>query len=250
MVLVHGLGMNHDMWQWQRPALEAVYCVVTFDLIGHGQTPPGAEPPSLGLFAKQVCDLLDHLERRRAAVVGFSLGGMIARRFAMDYPDRLWGLGILHSAHQRVGAEPEDVRKRVELVRSEGPQATVEVALKRWLTDDYRDSNPDETDMIRQWILANDKDVYPGNYQVLLDGVDELIAPDPPIGCSALVVTGTEDPGQTPAMAERIAAEISGSSLAILPGLRHMGFVEQPELYDKLLQDYLAKAYAEFMNAP
>lgn len=249
VVLIHGLGMHHEMWQWQRPALEEQYQVVTYDLLGHGQTPPEATAPSLTTFAVQLCDLIDHLGYQRVAVVGFSLGGMIARRFAMDFPDRLCGLGILHSAHQRLGGEPGDVKARVDLVRREGPQATVEVALKRWLTEEYRDSHPDETNMIRQWILANDRDVYPGNYQVLLDGVDELIAPDPPVTCPALVVTGTDDPGQTPTMAERIAAEIKGSTLAILPGLRHMGFVEQPGVYDTLILDYLAHAYSEMVNA-
>jgi len=249
VVLVHGLGMHHEMWRWQVPALKTQYQVVTYDLLGHGQTPPGPVAPSLELFAEQLCDLIDELGHQRVAVIGFSLGGMIARRFAMDFPDRLWGLGILHSAHQRIGSEPDDVKARVELVRREGPKATVEVALKRWLTDEYRESHPKETDMIRRWVLANDPDVYPGNYQVLLDGVDELIAPEPPISCPALVVTGTADPGQTPEMAERIAAEIKGSTLEILPGLRHMGFAEQPELYDRLIMDYLAKAYTEFLNA-
>lgn len=244
VVLVHGLGMNHDMWQWQRPALEKKYRVITYDLVGHGATPP-SETPSLTCFAIQLRDLIDTLGLRKVAAIGFSLGGMIVRRFAMDFPDRLWALGILHSAHQRLGQEPDDVKARVELVRREGPQATVEVALKRWLTDDFRQRNLDLTEMIRQWILANDRKVYPGNYQVLLDGVDELIAPDPPIDCPALVVTGTDDPGQTPAMSERIAAEIKGSTLAILPGLRHMGFVEQPGIYDTLIMDFLAGAAQE-----
>ncbi|MEQ9487863.1 MAG: alpha/beta fold hydrolase [Alphaproteobacteria bacterium] len=241
VVLVHGLGMNHAMWQWQQPALEKDYKVVAYDLVGHGATPPD-DAPSLTRFAIQLRDLIDHLGLKSVAVIGFSLGGMIVRRFAMDFPDRLWAIGILHSAHQRLGQEPDDVKKRVDLVRREGPQATVEVALQRWLTDDYRAANPDVTKMIRQWILANDHKVYPGNYQVLLDGVDELVAPDPPIDCPALVVTGTDDPGQTPAMSERISAEISGSTLAVLPGLRHMGFVEQPGVYNTLILDFLADA--------
>lgn len=240
VVLIHGLGLNRHSWQWQVPALAGSYRVITYDLLGHGESSLPSEAPSLSLFSSQLLELLDHLGISRAAVLGFSLGGMIARRFAMDHPDRLWALGILHSAHVRDKTAHDNIQARVMQARREGPAATVEAALQRWFTDRFRTENPAMMDDIRRWILANPKEVYAPIYQVLVDGVNEIAAPQPPITAPTLVMTGGEDHGNSPAMSRAIAAEIPGAALVILPGLRHMAMAENPELFNARLLAFLA----------
>ena len=88
VVLIHGLGLNRACWQWTSPALVAGYRVLSYDLYGHGQSVDPPETPSLTLFSLQLQGLLDHRGIADAVIVGFSLGGMIARRFAQDCPDR------------------------------------------------------------------------------------------------------------------------------------------------------------------
>ena len=53
------------------------------------------------LFSKQLRDLLDYCKIQKAVIIGFSLGGMIARRFAQDAPQKSQGMVILHSPHRR-----------------------------------------------------------------------------------------------------------------------------------------------------
>lgn len=236
VVLIHGLGLNRHAWQWQTGALAEHYRVITYDLLGHGESAAPARLPSLSLFSEQLLKLLDHLAIGKAAVAGFSLGGMIARRFAMDHGERLWALAILHSAHARDRAAQDAVEARVRQARQQGPAATVEAALERWFTDDFRAANPQIMDLVRGWIMANRREVYADIYRVLADGVAELVAPKPPIAAPALVMTGEQDFGNSAAMSRAIAAEIPGASLAILPGLRHMALAEAPDLFnDKLL---------------
>lgn len=239
VVLVHGLGLNRHMWHGQVDALAARYRVITYDLVGHGATPPRDTAPSLTTFSEQLRDLLDHLAVERAAVAGFSLGGMIVRRLAMDHPRRVAALAILHSPHARSPAARQAVQDRVDQARRDGPAATVDNALARWFSDDYRAQNPAVMDQVRTWILANDREVYPGNYQVLVDGVDELVAPSPAIACPTLVMTGDEDFGNSPAMSRAIADEIAGARLVILPGLRHMAMVEAPARFNQELLSFL-----------
>lgn len=241
IVLVHGLGLNRHSWQWQVPYLSQTRRVVTYDLHGHGESsiPPGK--PSLTLFSEQLIELLDHLRITNASVFGFSLGGMIARRFAMDHGDRLDTLAILHSAHARDKAAHDAIQARVVQAAQDGPAATVEAALERWFTGGFRHSHPEMMDEVRRWILANRKEVYAPIYQVLVDGVTELLAPDPPISAPTLVMTAEEDYGNSPAMSRAIAAEIPGSELVVLPGLRHMALAEAPELFNAKLQDFLAR---------
>ena len=241
IALVHGLGLNRHSWQWQVPALSGTHRIITFDLHGHGDSSVPPTTPSLTVFSDQLAELLGHLGIARASVFGFSLGGMIARRFAMEHTDRLETLGILHSAHARDKAAHDAIQARVVQAAREGPAATVEAALSRWFTDGFRLTHPQMMDEVRRWILANRKDVYAPIYQVLVDGVTELVAPSPPIAAPSLVMTGEEDYGNSPAMSHAIAAEIPGSELVILPGLRHMALAEAPELFNAQLLAFLSR---------
>ena len=74
VVLIHGLGLTRAVWQLTRPALVARYRVVTYDLLGHGQTPT-VPVPTLAHLTRQLADLLEYLHLPSATVVGFSLGG-------------------------------------------------------------------------------------------------------------------------------------------------------------------------------
>ncbi len=242
VVLVHGLGLNRRSWQWQVPALSRHYRVVTYDSYGHGGSSVPPAHPSLTLFSEQLRELLDHLELSRAAVLGFSLGGMIARRFAKDHGTRLWALGILHSAHARDKAAHDAIQARVLQAAAEGPAATVDAALARWFTEGFRRRQPELMEEVRAWILLNRKEVYAPIYQVLVDGVMELVKPQPPITCPTLVMTGEEDYGNSPEMSRAIAAEVPGSELVILPGLRHMALAEAPEIFNAKLLSFLERA--------
>jgi pimeloyl-ACP methyl ester carboxylesterase len=240
VILVHGLGLNKTMWQLRVPALVAAgWQVVTYDLYGHGESAAPPQVPTLALFSGQLAGLMEHLGITRAVVAGFSLGGMIARRFAMDHPDCTTALALLHSAHLRDQAAHDAIQARVHQARQDGPGATVEAALERWFTAPFREAHPEIMDLVRKWVLANSKDIYPSIYQVLVDGVTELAAPEPPITCPALVMTADEDYGNSVEMSRAIAAEIPGSETVILKGLRHMAMVEAPERFNAPLLEFL-----------
>ena len=241
VVLVHGLGLNRDMWQWLLPELVRQFRVVTFDLMGHGESadPPG--DPDLAMFGGQIADLLDECGVDRCAVVGFSLGGMIARRFAIDRPGRLSALAIVNSAHGRSEAERAAILERVEAVRRAGPAATVDAALERWFTNDFRSRSPQAMNLVRQWVMANRKDVYASMYRVLAEGDAEIADSVNLIRCPTLVMTGEGDSGNSPAMARRMAAAIPGAQAVILPALRHMGLAEDPIAFNAPLVTFLSK---------
>ena len=243
VVLIHGLGLNRACWQWMVPDLAERFQVITYDLYGHGQTVRPPEIPSLSLFSRQLADLLDHCGTGHAAIVGFSLGGMIARRFAQDHPNRVTALGILHSPHTRTPDAQAAILKRVEQAREQGSAATVEAALERWFTDASRIENPTMMHRVRGWVLANETAVYHTIYRVLADGVAEIVRPDPPISAPTLVITGDEDFGNGPEMTRAIAAEIEGAETLILQGLRHMALAENPQAVNAPLRVFLERVY-------
>ena len=244
VVLIHGFGLNRAMWQWQLPALARHFSVLAYDLLGHGASAAPSARPDLAVFSEQLLRLLDRRGIERAAVVGFSLGGMIARRFALDCPERLSALAILHSPHARTPAERDAVRERVRQTRAHGPSANVDSALDRWFTPAFRIAEPDRIALIRRWIVGNDPDVYARIYRVLAEGDAEIAEGLERISCPTLVMTGEDDPGNTPAMSRDMAALIPGARLVILPGLRHMALAESPSAVNAPLSSFLRDAFA------
>lgn len=240
VVLIHGLGLTRAVWQWLLPDLSR-FRGLTYDMIGHGQTPPPEGQPSLKDLADQLASLLDFLGIDTAAIVGFSMGGMVARRFAQDHPQRTTALAILHSAHRRSEKAQGAILFRVAQAEEHGPAATVELALQRWYTEAAQATRPDLMDLTRQWVLANDPKVYPKLYRILAQGVEEIVAPKPPITVPTLVLTGDEDHGNNVEMSTAIATEIPRARLVILKGLRHMALAENPPAVNRPVVDFLTE---------
>lgn len=239
ITLVHGLGLTRATWDGHIPHLAEHYRVLNYDLYGHGDSPPPPRRPDLGLFAEQLAELLDEIGVVQSAVVGFSLGGMINRRFAMDYPSRAWALAILNSPHER-GAEAQKlVEERAAKSDEGGPGATLDATIERWFTPDYIRDHADVIGKIRSWVLANDPAIYAQCRQVLAHGVLELIRPAVPIRVPSLVMTCVHDSGSTPDMSYAIASEIEGADTIIVPALQHMGLVEKPMLFAEPVRSFL-----------
>lgn len=242
IVLIHGLGMNRTMWQWQVPALFDEFTVVTYDLLGHGQSEAPPENLTLRELSEQLHGLCEALALEAYGLAGFSLGGMIARRFALDHPKKLKALAILNSAHDRTPEEREAILRRVSQAAGSGPSATVEDALARWFTEKFRKSHGDLMDLVRRWILANDPKVYPIVYRVLAEGDEEIASAISDIACPTLVMTAEEDYGNSPDMSRRMAALIPNAELEVLPALRHMALAEDPAAFNAPLVRFFRTA--------
>ncbi len=239
VALIHGLGLTRDTWRALEPALAARYRVLNYDLFGHGESPLPAGDTDLTLFARQLGELLDELEIQRVALVGFSLGGMINRRFALDFPGRASALVILNSPHERDPADQARVEQRALDSASGGPGANLDATIDRWFTPEFQRARPDVIDGIRRGLLANDPDAYARCRRVLAFGVPELVRPATPITLPTLVMTAENDSGSTPAMSHAIAGEISGARTVIVPGLQHMALVEAPGKFTAPIVEFL-----------
>ena len=237
VVLIHGLGLDHSIWKDIAKILSADFRVLNYDLYWHGSSRHPDQTPSLSVFSRQLAGLLDELEIRVAALVGFSLGGMINRRFAMDHPDRVTALGILNSPHEREQDQQRLVEERASQTASGGPAATIDTTLARWFTPGFLASHPEVVIDIKGRVLANDPTAYAGCRKVLATGVLELIRPEPAIALPALVMTCENDSGSTPKMTRGIAREIAGAVTVIVPALQHLGLIEQPELFSGPVSD-------------
>ena len=241
LVLIHGLGLSSSLWQAHLPALCARYRVLNYDLFGHGQSRPAERPLNLSVFADQIAGLLEETVMGPAHLVGFSIGGMINRRVAMDHPDLVRSLVILNSPHDRGAQMQREVEARARQALDQGAEATLQAALERWFTPEFLASNAQTPRQVASWRMQADRASYGQSAWVLAHGVRELIRPAPPLMHASLVMTCAEDVGSTPQMSWDIAAEIPGAECQIIPQLKHLGLLEVPEAFTLPVLDFLQR---------
>lgn len=241
VALIHGLGLTRATWEGHIAALSEQYRVLNYDLFGHGASAVPTDITSLTVFSIQLKELLDELKIAKAILVGFSLGGMINRRFAIDHPERTSALGIFNSPHERGEEAQYQIEERARQSGTGGPAANLDATIDRWFTADFIDRQPEYIERIKSWVLANDPASYAQSRMVLAAGVTELIRPDPPLKIPSIVITCENDSGSTPAMSHAIAGEIVGGEVQIIPRLQHMGLTEEPEKFTAPLLSFLNK---------
>ncbi len=101
LILIHGLGASAESWALLMPRLSKEYLVYAPDLPGFGKTPLAPEGFNIRTLVLYVRRFLDALGYPQVTLVGNSLGGWIATRFAVDYPQRVKRLYLLNSAGLR-----------------------------------------------------------------------------------------------------------------------------------------------------
>ncbi|AOE84012.1 alpha/beta fold hydrolase [Pseudomonas sp. TCU-HL1] len=242
VVLIHGVGLNKEMWGGQIVGLAPQFQVIAYDMLGHGASPRPEAGTGLQGYAEQLRELLEHLKLERATVIGFSMGGLVARAFALHYPQHIEGLVILNSVFNRSAEQRAGVIERTRQAAEHGPDANAEAALSRWFSREYQAANPAQIAAIRQTLASNDPQGYLTTYELFatqdMYRVDDLGS----ITVPTLVATGELDPGSTPEMARQLAERIPGAQVAVLEEQRHMMPVESPRLVNQVLLDFLQHA--------
>ena len=100
-ILIHGIGNSAEIWTALLPLLRRNFLVYAPDLPGFGRTPVAPEGVNISTHVLYLKRFLDALGYPRAILLGNSLGGWIAARFAAIYPERVQHLYLLNSAGLR-----------------------------------------------------------------------------------------------------------------------------------------------------
>jgi pimeloyl-ACP methyl ester carboxylesterase len=140
LVFIHGVGLDHRMWEPQISSLNN-YSLITYDLLGHGKTPYNQEEITMNDFSKQLKSLLDFLNIKEINLIGFSLGSLIAIDFTLKFKEYLDTLTLMGTTYQRTDEERSRVLDRFEQAKLNKPISRQ--ALKRWFSDKYLDDNPE-----------------------------------------------------------------------------------------------------------
>lgn len=115
LVLLHGFTGSAATWTALSAALDGRYTTHAVELPGHGGSgvPDDAARYALGRLAADLARLLDLHGVERAAVLGYSLGGRAALRFALEHPARVSAL-VLESTSPGIADPPERAARRAD----------------------------------------------------------------------------------------------------------------------------------------
>jgi 3-oxoadipate enol-lactonase/4-carboxymuconolactone decarboxylase len=201
----------------------AKFRVVRMDTRGHGRSDAPGGDYDLVMLADDAIAVLDEAGIDRAAVAGVSLGGMIAMEMALNHPRRLDALiPICTSATMDRTAWAS----RVEAVRSGGTQAILELAMGRFLSPEFRESQPDIAAYVADGLGGMADQGYAGCAAAIRDM--DIHARLGSLAVPTLVVAGDRDTS-TPfaGHGEHIVAAIADAQLVILRAA-HLAPLEAP----------------------
>jgi pimeloyl-ACP methyl ester carboxylesterase len=242
LVLLHGVGLDHRLWDDLVPLLEPRFDVLRYDLLGHGAAAPLSAPVQPEDFCAQLDRVLDAAGLAQAHVLGYSMGGLIAGCYAATRPARVKRLTLLSTVFQRTAAEAEAVRARLAGAATQDAAAAAEVSLARWFTPAFRQARPERVREIGRRLVANQRESFLHAYRMFALG-DGLLQPASIQG-PVLVMTGAEDVGSTARMSRDLAASLPDAQLAIVPGQRHMLPVEDAATVARALHDFMLSTTA------
>ena len=111
LVLLHGFGGDKDNWAMYAPEMEGKYRLIAPDLPGFGEnTRDIGHDYDMVTQAARVRDFLDAMGIEKCHIGGNSMGGFVALRFALDYPERLLSMTLFNNAGV-VGANESELQK-------------------------------------------------------------------------------------------------------------------------------------------
>jgi 3-oxoadipate enol-lactonase len=239
VVFIHGLGGSANVWLAQLQACrERGWRGVAYDQRGAGRSDKPGGPLSVGLWAADAERLLEALGLERTALVGHSVGCMIAARAALQLGERIWAVALCGGALRwRPEAGPV-FEERARLAHAGRMDDIAEAVTTTGLSERSRREDPRLLGLMREIIAANDAEAYAlwseGTAMGTIEGLGGL---SPPL----LAICGSEDPVTPLSAAEAIAAAAPDGQTATVPGAAHWCMIEDPQTTTATLMRFLAQ---------
>lgn len=244
VVLLHAFPLSADQWlpQLMRPPAGAR--LIAPDLRGFRGAGPAFEADLDGVtiddYARDVIELMAHLDIRDATIAGLSMGGYVALALFRLASALMSGLLLADTRATADTAEGKAARDRMQaLVAREGAPGVAHEMLPKLLGETTRREQPDLADAVRHLIETNEAGAVAAAIGAMRDRPDSSSLL-PAIACPVTIVCGEEDLLTPMADSEFMHGAISGSRLMRLPRAGHLSNLEAPQAFT----DALAKVQA------
>lgn len=250
VVLLH--GMNFSGFYWAGP-IEALrkdgFRVIVTDQIGFGRSSKPIIPYNFHDMALNTRKVLQHLGIAKAAVVGHSMGGMLAARFAASHPDitervAIYSpIGVTDARWERpYRSTDEAYKERLARTRDQEYQQAYGTLQRYFPTPGtWKPEYEGLARIMYAWTLSGE---WP-RLAMVRTLLQQMVYADPVvydwahIKAKALVIGGEKDGANFPERAKHIANTIPGAQLFLVPNAGHVLHFEQPDVFNRELLKFL-----------
>jgi pimeloyl-ACP methyl ester carboxylesterase len=243
VVLLHGGNFFAEYWKGTIEVLRNEgFRVLATDRIGYGRSSKPILPYTLHDMALHIKLLLDEKGISKAAIVGHSMGGMVTSRFAFSYPSMTTHavmvnqIGLTDSRLDRAWRDHE-AQYQASLNRTYD-------SIRRGIERYFVTWNPDYEYFIRLhygWTQSGD---WP-QFAMVRSRISQMLYADPVvhdwphIKAKTLVIGGTEDGPNFPALAKNVADTIPNAELVLIDNVGHIPHLEAPDQFHAELIRFL-----------
>ena len=252
ILFVHEYAGDHRSWEPQVRRFCRSHRCITYSARGY---PPSRVPADAGAYSQQhaiddAVAVLDGLGVEAADIVGISMGGFAGLHLAMQHPARVRSLVVLGTGYGAGPAEAARFRDECEAIARLIRESGMESFARRYLSGparvQFRNKDPRGWEELVGQLAEHDAD---GAVRTML-GVQRrrpslyaLEAELREIEAPVLILAGDEDDGclETSLWLKRT---IPGSGLAVLPRSGHTLNLEEPDLVNAFIADFLSRVAA------
>jgi pimeloyl-ACP methyl ester carboxylesterase len=242
VVFLHGFSLDSREWSPQFDGLHCEglgsrYCVIRYDLRGFGQS--SAVGDTSYAHEDDLASLLEELRATPAHIVGHSMGGRMALRFAVAYPAAVRSLVLVDSALD--GHEwSEDWRSRWSSMCTAAKSGKLSEAKRQWFEHPLFESARASANVaaaLAQMIDAYSgwHWMYPDSARVPSPSLAERLAE---IRTPSLVVMGERDLPDYHQIADRLIKGLPNAHYLEIPGAGHMVNMEEPQALNAALVSF------------
>ena len=248
VVLLHGFNFSGEAWRGTIDILaHEGFRVIVPDQIGFGRSSKPLIAYTFNDMAINTRRLLQSLGVDRAAIVGHSMGGMLASRFAMAYPGVTTHVVMVNQiglTDARPGRAPRylDDAYRTDSNHAIPPRTYEQV--RQTITRYFVTWKPEYEKYVRMhwgWTLSPDwprfSQVRAALTQML--SAETVVYDWQHIKSNALVIGGAKDTPAYPAQAKHVAESIPGAQLELIDNVGHCPQLEAPEIFHPKLIAFL-----------
>jgi pimeloyl-ACP methyl ester carboxylesterase len=227
VVLIHGMGSDHTVWEGLIPLLKEDYKVIAVDLRGHGLSSKTPGPYSIKVFAEDIHQFLETLNIDQAHFMGHSMGGVILQELAVVYPERFKSLTLISSFAYIDPPLKEILINLKKIITREGYKAFFDECLQLANTPEFIKENRELFSSIR------DENARVCSVSSIVDTIDACLDVNfrdsiRDIRTPALIIAGEKDVFTPPYHGIKISEGIRNSKMEIIEGGCHNLLVEKP----------------------
>ena len=240
VVALHGLGGGGYFFAGIGRSSASRVRAICPDMPGSGFSRRGERAVSFDRFADRVVQLIERKTAGRVALLGHSMGTIVALKVYARIPDRIGSLIFVGGLPAPLPEAQARLRDRAGLARTAGMAAVAPTIVPVVFATRSLQAMPDKVAMFQRLLASSDAEGYAQTALALADASAEDVVPRVRVPC--LCVTGTEDRYAPPGAVRAFANSISGAAYQELVDCGHMPFFEAPDAFNDVVKSYLFRS--------